>query len=154
MPTNLYGPFDNFDLMTSHVLPAMIRKFHEASENGHSNVILWGTGAPMREFLHVDDLAAAVVFALENKLKDDLYNVGTGRDIAIKDLALMIQKITGHIGRISWETSKPDGTPRKLLDVSKLKNQGWEAKIGLEQGITSTYEWFLKNVKNIKEVKI
>ena len=154
MPTNLYGPFDNFDLMTSHVLPAMIRKFHEASENGHSNVILWGTGTPMREFWQVDDLAAAVVFALENKLKDDLYNVGTGTDIAIKDLALMIQKITGHIGRISWETSKPDGTPRKLLDVSKLKNQGWEAKIGLEQGITSTYEWFLKNVKNIKEVKI
>jgi GDP-L-fucose synthase len=154
MPTNLFGPFDNFDLMTSHVLPAMIRKFHEATENGHSNVILWGTGTPMREFLHVDDLAAAVVFALENKLEDDLYNVGTGTDIAIKDLALMIQKITGHMGRIIWETSKPDGTPRKLLDVSKLKSQGWEAKIGLEEGISSTYEWFLKNVKNIKEVKI
>ncbi|RPA68309.1 GDP-L-fucose synthase [Cyclobacteriaceae bacterium YHN15] len=154
MPTNLYGPFDNFDLMTSHVLPAMIRKFHEASESGHSDVILWGTGTPMREFLHVDDLAAAVVFALENRLDADLYNVGTGTDIAIKDLALMIQKITGHMGRIIWETSKPDGTPRKLLDVSKMNNQGWEAKIPLEDGISSTYEWFLKNIKNIKEVKI
>jgi GDP-L-fucose synthase len=154
MPTNLYGSYDNFDLMTSHVLPAMLRKFHEASENGHSDVILWGTGTPMREFLHVDDLAAAVVFALENRLEADLYNVGTGTDIAIKDLALMIQKIAGHMGRIIWETSKPDGTPRKLLDVSKMNNQGWEAKIALEEGISSTYEWFLKNVQNIKEVKI
>jgi GDP-L-fucose synthase len=154
MPTNLYGPFDNFDLMTSHVLPAMIRKFHEASENGHSDVTLWGTGTPMREFLHVDDLAAAVVFALENRLEDNLYNIGTGTDIAIKDLALMIQKITGHMGRIIWETTKPDGTPRKLLDVSKMNNQGWEAKIALKEGISSTYEWFLKNVQNLKEVKI
>jgi GDP-L-fucose synthase len=152
MPTNLYGPFDNFDLKTSHVLPAMIRKFHEAKEDNHKPVELWGTGSPKREFLYVDDLAQAVLFALENKLEDHLYNVGTGEDLSIKDLAETIQEVTGHQGEIVWDSSKPDGTPRKLLDVSKLNNQGWKHKISLNDGILKTYDWFLKN--NFKEIKI
>lgn len=154
MPTNLYGPFDNFDLKTSHVLPAMLRKFHEAKLNGHTEVVLWGTGSPKREFLHVEDLAEAVIFALENVLKDNLYNVGTGKDLSIKELALMIQKIVGHKGSIYWDSSKPDGTPRKLMEVSKMKNEGWQSKIGLEDGIYSTYQWFVENIERIKEVKI
>jgi GDP-L-fucose synthase len=113
MPTNLYGPNDNFDLKTSHVLPAMIRKFHDAKEAGHIPVTLWGTGSPMREFLHVDDVADAVLFTLDHEMEYDLYNVGTGKDITIKNLALLIQKITEHEGEINWDTSKPDGTPRK-----------------------------------------
>ena len=158
MPTNLYGPHDNFDLKTSHVLPAMIRKFHEAKQptvnSQQSTVKLWGSGTPMREFLHVDDLAEAVVFAIENKLDENLYNVGTGKDITIKELAENIQKIVGHKGSIDWDTSKPDGTPRKLLDVSKLKFEGWEAKIEFNKGIEKTYEWFLLNERKFKEVKI
>lgn len=154
MPTNLYGPFDNFDLKTSHVLPAMIRKFHQAKLNGHAEVVLWGSGSPKREFLHVDDLAEAVIFALENVLKDYLYNVGTGEDLSIKELALMIQKVVGHKGEINWDSGKPDGTPRKLMDVSKMKNEGWQAKIELEAGIHSTYQWFIENIDVIKEVKI
>ncbi|MCH7403667.1 GDP-L-fucose synthase family protein [Belliella kenyensis] len=154
MPTNLYGPRDNFDLETSHVLPAMITKFHEAMIQGNLPVILWGTGSPMREFLHVDDLASAVIFALENQLPDNLYNVGTGEDITIKDLALLIQQIVGHRGEIIWDDSKPDGTPRKLLDVSKLKSLGWEAKTSLKKGIIETYEWYLENSYNLKKVKI
>ena len=158
MPTNLYGSFDNFDLNTSHVLPAMIRKFHEAKQsrvNGrHSTVTLWGTGKPMREFLHVDDLAEAVVFALENKFQDNLYNVGTGIDLTIKELAELIQKTVGHQGEIVWDSSKPDGTPRKLMDISKLNNAGWKAKIGLIEGIKNTYDWFLKNQASFKEVKM
>lgn len=142
MPTNLYGPGDNFDLKTSHVLPALIRKFHEAKEDGHRPVTLWGSGSPMREFLHVDDLAEAVCFALENPLEHSLINVGTGRDIPIKDLALMVQKITGHKGEIHWDRSKPDGTPRKLMDVSRMTRAGWEAKIPLGEGIERTYQWF------------
>ncbi|SDG47333.1 GDP-L-fucose synthase family protein [Psychroflexus sediminis] len=145
MPTNLYGPNDNFDLKTSHVLPAMIRKFHEAKENTNSNVKLWGSGTPMREFLHVDDLAEAVSFALENKLEDHLYNVGTGEDLTIKKLAETIQEIVGHKGEIKWDSSKPDGTPRKLMDVSKMNEQGWKAKIELKGGIEKTYQWFLDN---------
>jgi len=154
MPTNLYGSNDNFDLETSHVLPAMIRKFHDAKEAGHKPVKLWGTGSPMREFLHVDDVAEAVWFTLNNEMQHDLYNVGTGKDITIKELALTIQKITGHQGEIQWDTTKPDGTPRKLMDVSRMKEAGWTYSIELEAGIRSTYEWFLENQGEVKEVKL
>lgn len=154
MPTNLYGPNDNFDLKTSHVLPAMIRKFHEAKENGHTTVPLWGTGSPMREFLHVDDVADAVFFTLNNKMEYDLYNVGTGKDITIKDLAQLIQGIVGHRGKINWDTSKPDGTPRKLMDVSRMTEAGWTYNIELEDGIRKTYDWFKENLNEIKEVEI
>lgn len=145
MPTNLYGPFDNFDLQSSHVLPAMIRKFHEAKLNNHASVTLWGSGTPMREFLHVDDLAQAVLFALAHTLPDHLYNVGSGTDLTIKELALLIQKEVGHEGEIVWDASKPDGTPRKLMDVSKMNANGWKAQIGLPEGIRSTIEWFVQN---------
>ena len=150
MPTNLYGYFDNFDLKSSHVLPAMLRKFHEAKINNHSDVNLWGSGTPMREFLFVDDLAEAVVYALENKLPEYLYNVGSGQDITIKELAETIQKITGHQGNIVWDANKPDGTPRKLMDVSKMKDIGWEYSTELEDGIKKTYHWFLENTDAIK----
>ncbi len=155
MPTNLYGPNDNFDLHTSHVLPAMLRKFHEAKANSESGesvqlrrdepVELWGTGKPMREFLHVDDMAQAVLFAVQNKLPQHLYNVGTGTDVTIKELAETIQEITGHKGEIVWDSTKPDGTPRKLMDVAKLNGLGWKAKIDLRKGIESTYKWFIEN---------
>ncbi len=154
MPTNLYGSNDNFDLHTSHVLPAMIRKFHEAKLNGNIPVTLWGSGTPKREFLHVEDLADAVVYSIENKLKDNLFNVGTGVDLTIKELAEIIQKTIGHTGEIIWDATKPDGTPRKLMDVSKLSNAGWNAKIKLEDGIRQTYKWFLENANTFKEVKI
>ena len=154
MPTNLYGSFDNFDLQTSHVLPAMLRKFHEAKINNHCDVTLWGSGTPMREFLFVDDMAEAVVYALENNLPEHLYNVGSGKDITIKELAETIQKVIGHQGNILWDASKPDGTPRKLMDVSKMKKLGWEYSTELEVGITKTYEWFLENIENFKEVKL
>lgn len=153
MPTNLYGSHDNFDLNTSHVLPAMIRKFHEAKLNSDA-VQLWGSGTPMREFLHVDDMAQAVVYALENKLPEHLYNVGTGTDVTIKELAEVIQDIVGHQGEIVWDASKPDGTPRKLMDVSKLKAQGWASNIDLVSGIQKTYQWFLENQDKIKEVSM
>nr|WP_294930733.1 GDP-L-fucose synthase [uncultured Flavobacterium sp.] len=154
MPTNLYGTHDNFDLNTSHVLPAMIRKFHEAKENNDVPVTLWGSGTPMREFLFVDDMAQAVVFALENKLPDYLYNVGTGEDLTIKHLAETIQKITGHQGEIIWDATKPDGTPRKLMDVSKMHNLGWKHQVELQEGIQKTYDWFLENKDNFKQVKL
>ncbi len=154
MPTNLYGSHDNFDLKTSHVLPAMIRKFHDAKENGDTPVTLWGSGSPMREFLFVDDLAEAVCFALENKLAEYLYNVGTGKDLTIKQLAETIQIITGHKGEIIWDSNKPDGTTRKLLNVDKLKNEGWSASALLEEGILMTYNWFLENKNIFKEVKL
>ena len=154
MPTNLYGYNDNFDLKSSHVLPAMIRKFHEAKEDNHSPVTLWGSGTPMREFLFVDDLATAVVYALENKLDEHLYNVGSGKDVTIKTLAETIQKITGHRGDIIWDHSKPDGTPRKLMDVSKMKAMGWQYETELDQGIQMTYKWFLNNIKNFKQIKL
>lgn len=152
MPTNLYGTHDNFDLNSSHVLPAMIRKFHEAKQNNNAVVVLWGTGTPMREFLFVDDMADAVVFALENQLPDHLYNVGTGEDLTIKDLALTIQKIVGHTGEIIWDDTKPDGTPRKLMDISKMHNIGWKHQVNLEQGIQKTYNWFLENIENFKQI--
>jgi GDP-L-fucose synthase len=154
MPTNLYGSFDNFDLQSSHVLPAMLRKFHEAKKKNHAAVTLWGSGTPMREFLFVDDMAEAVLYALENKLPEYLYNVGSGKDITIKELAETIQKITGHQGEIIWDSSKPDGTPRKLMDVSKMKEIGWQYSIELEEGIIRTYQWFLDNIENFKEVKL
>ena len=154
MPTNLYGYYDNFDLQSSHVLPAMLRKFHEAKINNDSDVTLWGSGTPMREFLFVDDMATAVVFALENNLPDYLYNVGTGNDVTIKDLAETIQRITGHQGKILWDSSKPDGTPRKLMDVSKMKGLGWEYTTELDDGVKKTYNWFLQNLDKIKEIKL
>ncbi|WP_281298237.1 GDP-L-fucose synthase family protein [Flavobacterium limnophilum] len=154
MPTNLYGTQDNFDLNTSHVLPAMMRKFHEAKENNNAPVTLWGSGRPMREFLFVDDMAEAVVFALENCLPDYLYNIGTGTDLTIQQLAETLQKITGHQGEIIWDSSKPDGTPRKLLDVTKMHELGWKHKVELEEGIQKTYDWFLENVNAFKEVKM
>jgi GDP-L-fucose synthase len=145
MPTNLYGPNDNFNLKSSHVLPAMIRKFHEAKLNGNTSVELWGTGSPMREFLHVDDLGQAVLLALVNKLEEPLYNVGTGVDLTIKDLAELIQSTVGHQGQLVWDSSKPDGTPRKLMDSSRLNDQGWLPRINLNQGIHSTYQSYLQN---------
>jgi len=154
MPTNLYGYHDNFDLTSSHVIPAMIRKFHEAKVDNHNTVTLWGSGAAKREFLFVDDLATAVVHALENKLPDHLYNVGTGNDVTIKTLAKSIQKIIGHKGDIIWDTSKPEGTPRKLMDVSKMKEIGWSYKTELEEGLKKTYDWFLNNSHNYKENKL
>jgi len=154
MPTNLYGYFDNFDLQTSHVLPAMIRKFHEAKKNKNADVLLWGSGTPMREFLFVDDMAEAVVYALENELPEYLYNVGSGKDITIRELAETIQKVIGHQGQIVWDAEKPDGTPRKLMDVSKMKAIGWQYSTELQEGIEKTYAWFLENIQDIKEVKM
>lgn len=151
MPTNLYGPNDNFNLDSSHVLPAMMRKFHEAKENNNATVTLWGSGTPLREFLHVDDLAKAVVFAINNKLEDDLYNVGFGSDVSIKDLAELVQKVVGHHGEIIWDAEKPDGTPKKLMDSSKLRTLGWEPEINLENGIENTYSWFLTHVNEIRK---
>ena len=144
MPTNLYGPGDNYDLETSHVLPAMIRKFHEAKEDNHADVVLWGTGTPKREFLHVDDLASAVVFALENKMEESLYNVGSENEVSIKELAKLVQKTVGHLGNIVWDKSKPDGTPRKLMDSTKLNKLFSESKIDLNKGIFEVYkEYFI-----------
>jgi GDP-L-fucose synthase len=142
MPTNLYGTADNFDLETSHVLPALIRRFHEAKQSGAPEVTLWGTGTPRREFLHVDDLASAACFLMENFDGSEPLNVGTGEDLTIADLAQMVARVTGYQGRIRFDPSKPDGTPRKLLDVSRVHALGWKARIPLEQGIASTYEWY------------
>jgi GDP-L-fucose synthase len=132
----------------------MLRKFHEAKENNNAPVELWGSGPPMREFLHVDDLAQAVLFAVDTVLPDYLYNVGTGTDVTIKDLALTIQNITGHKGELVWDATKPDGTPRKLMDSSKLEKQGWKAKITLEQGVKNTYSWFTAHQENYKRIKL
>ncbi|WP_286727575.1 MULTISPECIES: GDP-L-fucose synthase family protein [Sphingobacterium] len=154
MPTNLYGTHDNFDLKSSHVLPAMIRKFHEAKLSGNQPVTLWGSGTPMREFLFVDDMAASVIFALENKLPEHLYNVGTGEDLTIKDLAELIQRVVGHTGEIVWDSSKPDGTPRKLMDISKMHKLGWKHQVELKEGVERTYAWFLENEGQYKEVKL
>ena len=145
MPTNLYGPNDNFDLQSSHVLPAMIRKFYEAKQKNHAPVTLWGTGTPKREFMHVNDLAQSVLFAIENNLPEPLYNVGTGKDLSIKELADIIKKTVGHQGDVFWDDSKPDGTPRKLLDVIKFKKEGFNSEIDLQRGIESTFEWYRNN---------
>lgn len=147
MPTNLYGPGDNFDLETSHVLPAMIRKFHDARTEGRDEVVLWGTGSPMREFLHVDDLAGAVATLLERYDDAAPINIGVGEDVTIKELAETVARAVGFEGHLTWDTSKPDGTPRKLLDVSRINSLGWKAAIGLEEGIRSTYAWYLANEK-------
>jgi GDP-L-fucose synthase len=144
MPTNLYGTNDNYDLVNSHVLPAMIRKFHEAKEKGASEMTLWGTGSPMREFLHADDLAEACLFLMENYNEAELVNIGTGEDVTIKKLADLVKQIVGFQGEIVWDSSKPDGTPRKLMDVSKLHGLGWHHKIALEDGIKLAYQDFLK----------
>ncbi|CAN5907971.1 GDP-L-fucose synthase [soil metagenome] len=140
MPTNLYGPNDNYDLHTSHVLPALIRKFYEAHQAQQPEVVVWGSGTPMREFLHVDDLAHACYFLMQSYEGDKPVNIGTGVDISIRDLALLIKKISGYKGEITFDASKPDGTPRKLLDVSRLRSLGWEARISLEEGIRKVYE--------------
>lgn len=145
MPTNMYGPNDNFDLESSHVLPALINRFVTATKNGDRSVTLWGTGSPKREFLHVDDLATATLLAVE-KYNDGVHlNVGTGEDLPIADLASMISRLSGFGGKIEWDSSKPDGTPRKVLDVTKMKNLGWAPAISLEAGISSTIEWFKDN---------
>ena len=146
MPTNLYGPGDNFDLHSSHVMPAMIRKMHEAKVRGDKDVTMWGTGTPMREFLHVDDAAKASLFLLEHYDEPGPINVGTGRDVTIRELAELVQRVIGFEGVLTWDTSKPDGTPRKLLDTSKINALGWEPTVTLEDGLRSTYEWFLRHV--------
>jgi GDP-L-fucose synthase len=145
MPTNLYGPGDNFDLETSHVLPALLHKFHLAKEKRLDTVTLWGTGSAYREFLHVDDFAEACLFLLQSEKPPHLVNIGFGRDIRIADLALLVGRIVGYEGAIAWDTTKPDGTPKKLLDVSRLTQLGWRARIGLEEGLRETYAWWLKN---------
>ena len=151
MPTNLYGPGDNFDLQNSHVLPALIHKFHEAKLRGDSEVVMWGTGTPRREFLHVDDLADAVVHLARTYESEDIVNIGVGEDVSIRELAELVGEITGYTGTIVNDTSKPDGTPRKLLDVSRLHALGWQAKIPLREGIEQTYRWFLEHRDGLRE---
>ncbi|PIV42474.1 MAG: GDP-fucose synthetase, partial [Nitrospirae bacterium CG02_land_8_20_14_3_00_41_53] len=145
MPTNLYGPNDNFDIQNAHVLPALIRKFHEAKVAGQKEVVVWGTGSPRREFLYVDDLADACIFLMNNyNNSPEIINIGVGKDISIRELALMVKEIVDYNGEIVFDTSKPDGTPRKLLDVSKLSSLGWQAKTGLREGIKRTYQWYVE----------
>jgi len=150
MPTNLYGPGDNFDLEDSHVLPALIRRFHEAKLCGGEEVVIWGTGTPRREFLYADDLAAAVVHLMHAYEGEDVVNVGCGEDIMIRDLATLIARLVGYRGRVVTDASRPDGAPRKLLDVSKANGLGWRPRVGLEQGIRDTYQWFLDNEQSIR----
>jgi GDP-L-fucose synthase len=146
MPTNLYGAGDNFDLETSHVLPALIRRFHEAKLSGAAEVTLWGTGTPRREFLHADDLASAACFLMETYDGREALNVGTGEDLTIAELAELVARVTGYSGRIRFDPSRPDGTPRKLLDVSRIHALGWKARISIEEGVASTYEWYCAHV--------
>jgi GDP-L-fucose synthase len=148
MPTNLYGPGDNFDLQTSHVLPALIRKFHEAKMKQQPAVGVWGTGTPRREFMHVDDLADACVFLMQESAPPDLINVGVGQDISIREVAELIRDVVGYRGDLIFDHSKPDGTPRKLLDVSLLTSLGWTARTGLREGIEKTYRWFAEHAGN------
>ena len=149
MPTNLYGPEDNFDLETSHVLPALIRKFHEAKERGLTEVVIWGTGTPRREFLHVDDLAGACVFLMEHYDGSEIVNIGVGEDQTIRELAEMIAEVVGFAGKLSFDTTKPDGTPVKLLDVGRLNRLGWKARIPLRNGLAETYEWYRKSLPRV-----
>jgi len=151
MPTNLYGPNDNFDLTSSHVVPALIRRFHDAKVGGRSEVVIWGTGAPKREFLHVDDLADACAFIMEHYDGDMQINVGTGEDLSIRELAEMVREIVYRQAKLTFDATKPDGTPRKLLDVSRLHALGWRHRVPLRQGIVSTYEWFLANREHLRE---
>lgn len=148
MPTNLYGPNDNFHPENSHVLPALIRRFHRAKISDAKEVIVWGTGSPLREFLHVDDLADAVVFLMEKYSGLSHINVGSGKEVTIKELAELVKEVVGFNGQLVWDSSKPDGTPRKLMDSSKLAEMGWEPKISLKDGLADTYKWYLKNVKH------
>lgn len=148
MPTNLYGPWDNFDLDNSHVIPALIRKFHEGRKQGANAVTLWGTGTPRREFLHVDDLADACLFLMENYNEPGIINIGVGQDLTISTLADMVKKVVGFTGEIQWDGDKPDGTPRKLLDINLLRKYGWQARIGLEEGLRQTYQWFRENYED------
>lgn len=150
MPTNLYGPRDNYDLKGSHVLPAMIRKFHEAKVNNAPTVELWGTGSPLREFLYVDDMADACVFLLENYDGEQHVNIGTGKELTIKALAELVKETVGYEGEIVWNSSMPDGTPRKLTDVTKLHEMGWTHKVELPEGVKLAYEWFIENVDNAR----
>ncbi|MDX8377442.1 MAG: GDP-L-fucose synthase [Mariprofundales bacterium] len=152
MPTNLYGQGDNFDLQNSHVLPAMIRKFHEAKLADNADVILWGSGKPKREFLYVDDLADACVYLMQNYADSALVNVGVGEDIYIADLASLVQEVVGHTGKIYWDSSKPDGTPRKLVDVQRINSLGWQASIDLRSGISKTYAWYLSQSDKSKRL--
>jgi GDP-L-fucose synthase len=145
MPTNLYGPNDNFDLETSHVLAALLRKAHEAKLSGARELVVWGSGEPRREFLHVDDLAEACLFLLQNYESPEVINVGTGRDLTVRELAELICEVVGYQGELAWDASKPDGTPRKLLDVSKIKSLGWQPKIPLREGVAQTYAWFRRH---------
>lgn len=145
MPTNLYGPGDNFDLTSSHVLPALIRKFDEAKRDGAPEVVVWGTGAPRREFLHVDDLADACVFLMEKYSGSDIINIGTGVDLPIAELAQMVREVVGYKGRIVYDETKPDGTPVKRLDVSRLASHGWQAKTQLREGLDATYKWYVEH---------
>jgi len=147
MPTNLYGPGDNFDLNSSHVLPALLRKLHDAKIQGASEAVIWGTGAPLREFLHVDDLADAAVFLMRNYSSSEILNIGTGHEISIREVAEIIKKVVGFKGKLVQDTSKPDGMPRKLLDVSRLNALGWQARIPIEEGIRQTYAWYLQSAK-------
>lgn len=147
MPTNLYGPGDNFDLRTSHVLPALIRKFHEAKERGEESVTVWGTGEPRREFLHVDDLADACVYLMDNYSGSEIVNIGVGEDISIRELAELVREVVGYGGGIVHDTTKPDGAPRKLLDVSRLRGLGWEAGVPLRRGVEETYGWFVESYR-------
>jgi len=147
MPTNLYGPGDNFNLNSSHVMPALMRKFHEAKLANAPEVVMWGTGKPRREFLHVDDMADACIHLMKNYDSGEIINIGVGEDVTIAELGEMLRQTVGYTGRVVYDATKPDGTPRKLLDVSKLHATGWRARIGLAQGIGSTYAWYLDNVK-------
>ena len=152
MPTNLYGPGDNFDLEKSHVLPAMLRKFHEAKEAGAPSVTLWGTGRALREFLHVDDLADACIFLMNGYEGEDIVNIGVGRDISIADLASIVREVVGFEGEIVYDSSKPDGTPRKLVDTSRINQLGWSARIGLREGIEQTYKWYIEHIDKLRGV--
>ena len=154
MPTNLYGPGDNFDLKTSHVLPAMIRKFHDAKTSNKSSIELWGSGLVSREFLHVEDLGRAVIFSLENKMNQHLYNVGSGEECTIMQLAHHVANVVNYEGQITWDRTKPDGTPRKLLDSSRLEQLGWKNKIDLKVGIEMTHKWFEQNQQHLRLVQI
>ncbi len=150
MPTNLYGPNDNFSLNNSHVLPALLRRFHEAKERGEPSVVVWGSGAPLREFLYVDDLADACLFLMERYDKPEIVNIGVGADISIRDLAEMVKSVVGYAGELIFDASKPDGTPRKLVDVSRLTALGWRAKTELRAGLESTYRWYLENQESLR----